>query len=120
MREVKFRAWDGKQIVEDAGLLRSDGDAELAAFDNDCPVVWLQFTGLRDAKGVEIFQGDIFIVGTEPWVVSWDEGDAGFWLTQPHGTGRLNLGMVCGEGEVAGNAYGNGDLLPEVQSNLAI
>jgi hypothetical protein len=31
-RVIKFRAWDGKQMVEDAARLLPDGDAELAAF----------------------------------------------------------------------------------------
>jgi hypothetical protein len=47
-RVIKFRVWDGKQLVDNAALLRDDGDAELAAFDDNSEVVWLQFIGLTD------------------------------------------------------------------------
>lgn len=123
-REIKFRArfedGSGWFYWEARSALYPD---QYGIDANDLDLVSIgQFTGLRDAKAVEIYEGDIFIVGTEPWVVSWDEDDAGFWLTQPalQKGGRLNLGMMRGEAEVAGNVYENADLLPEVQTNLAI
>lgn len=56
MREIKFKFWDGKKMLNDHrdasiwnGLLVCEGDT-----------IPLQFTGLKDKNGKEIFEGDVF------------------------------------------------------------
>lgn len=56
-REIKFRAWDGTQmlfmpLVNNFGLHRFFG-----MLSNDTPID--QYTGLKDSKGVEIYENDI-------------------------------------------------------------
>jgi uncharacterized phage protein (TIGR01671 family) len=57
MREIKFRAWDGEEMRYTFSV-QSNGDGVLYSGGI---VDWklMQFTGLKDKNGKEIFEGDI-------------------------------------------------------------
>lgn len=130
-REIKFRAWDKKR-----GKMRFGDDNLQIALNGDLwwqfgqetsriesryqdDFVLMQYTGLKDKNGKEIYEGDILrnvdnpLVDKLPFEVKWNEYyGAWFWwsLLGEAGTDHLyqNIAKNC---EVIGNIYQNPELL---------
>lgn len=66
MREVKFRAWDGEKMyrsytIDENGEMCTDGDF-INEVEGKKGVIHMQYTGLLDKHGTEIYEGDIILV----------------------------------------------------------
>jgi uncharacterized phage protein (TIGR01671 family) len=107
MREIRFRAWDEdeKMMVQWNELrdtqLFNDG------FDNDHCVL-MQFTGLKDKNGKEIYEGDI--VKGKKYTGPVEYYLDGFRIySDPCSEGLADWGYD--EREVIGNVFENEELL---------
>lgn len=126
-RKIAFRAWDTveKKMRYEALEIRDIGLGEGSVVaskevQTDHPLKWMQYTGLKDRNGEEIWEGDIIATrqhGTDILVnhkvVEWDDKRSGF---KPFADSESNCGC-CGGGEypeyceVGGNIYENPELL---------
>ena len=127
MREIRFRAWDKKYKIlhpvvslicwVDRSAILQGGCVDDVELDLD-EIELMQFTGLHDKNGKEIYEGDILQVGggilfTEKLIVKWGECDYGFVIhCLSDGSYYKDL-KDCqpSKVEVIGNIYENGELL---------
>lgn len=122
LREIKFRAWDGEQMLENSSKFAidiSDGSFYDVVGDDyyDFPV--MQYTGLKDKNGKEIYEGDIirtpdFMYDYDDWIMVFSEEDASFQLQSKENSEYLESPTVYhipDDLEVIGNIYENSDLL---------
>ena len=58
MREIKFRAWDKEQAKMKKDF-RFDEFNDVNGYFADNDFVFMQYTGLKDKDGKEIYEGDI-------------------------------------------------------------
>ena len=139
MREIKFRAWDKKNKIMITPTVYFDGDGLWTSYDIplDSPpkklrIELMQYTGLKDKTGKEIYEGDIVTYSTA-WkrmmeeagskhsgkkgkeIIVWNE--FGFMTQQPEffdtNVGGRYLWLLKNDKdlEVIGNIYSNKDLL---------
>jgi uncharacterized phage protein (TIGR01671 family) len=77
MREIKFRAWGNttKTMSPGAGRTMEEWIDACVSGGVVPTFVWLQFTGLRDKNGKEIYEGDVLLnhFHNQRLTVVWDE-----------------------------------------------
>jgi len=117
-REIKFRAWDKENKTmfclddfTDLGnelLKQIDKTGE---YDLEKDFIWMQYTGLKDKNGKEIYRGDIMFNSNDKnnYEMIWNDSDACFMLGE--NGGRLSKYALSAFWKVIGNIYENPKLL---------
>lgn len=108
-REIKFRAWDGFKMYEPCVWM---GKEYQPGRDSFIETHLMQFTGLKDKNGKEIYEGDIVSDGFEKAIITWFKDECQFLAFNKHELSGFNDPQVLGEwAEVIGNIYENPELL---------
>lgn len=119
-REIKFRAWDKRKkemfydwcIDPDGGWFGDfgDGSEDIALkYYKNGKIEVMQYTGLKDANGKEIYEGDIIRVNGRNMEVFFKDGYFGWG--QEH-DGKYSFDPFGDEKiEVIGNIYENPELI---------
>lgn len=117
MRKIKFRAWEKnlKEMipVEDISFERTGMINTNSAWRFFDEIELMQFTGLVDKNGMEIYEGDILLIDDETTLVTFDDGC--FCALGYLGDGRtypIRSSMFTGKKlEVIGNEYEHSELM---------
>jgi len=124
MREIKFRPWATDDVgfpnrmIYDVAVFpngrASDGHGD--SWYGLKNATLMQFTGLKDKDGKEIYEGDICRVsiplhGDREFVVKWSEEFARFDIAISHSKNKDEEAHWVPEHEVIGNIYENPELL---------
>lgn len=121
MREIKFKLWDSDCstmiLPEDSKtnqirMWLNGVQAEDDVWIQNC--VLLQFTGLKDKNGKEIYEGDIidYFPGKKYGIIVWDNELAGFCLNVDNlrFSWHENNPFIA-DYKIIGNIYENPELL---------
>ena len=113
MREIKFRAWDkeNKKMIQSVWV-----NQHAVGVDSACKEIWIdeivvpmQYIGLKDKNGKEIYEGDILNTNNQfHEQVIYREGR---WWTSLDGKTFRIMVTDWEEIEIIGNIYENPELL---------
>ena len=124
-REIKFRIWDveNKEMLKVqeldfeptfyGGRIAIRPDQYNDYFDTE-DMILMQYTGLHDKNGKEIYEGDIVGDNKIKWIVKWNKHRMGFSLypttKQLYDEMPINVENKLGF-KILGNIYDNPELL---------
>ncbi len=123
MREIKFRIWDkqNKEMLDLEDLHYEYGKMSIRTtmyndyFDTE-DMILMQYTGIKDKNGKEIYEGDIIKYYDDTYKVEFKRDRGGYFpFAQGDGCGCCQCEVVTffNDCEILGNIYDNPELLKE-------
>ena len=106
MREIKFRAWTGEKMSSWNDMKKLHIHTVFVMCQPELNL--MQYTGLKDKNGVEIYEGDVLQQKGQVHRVDFDQGS--FGMRMLHVGLSSFLTIYPDNVEVVGNIYENPDL----------
>ena len=131
MREIKFRAWDDENsefcsvsnygwnfVFDKSEDSLKNGHYHYILENGYYPeVILMQYTGLKDKNGVEIYEGDIVHIDMYNEISICELDKKGFWKLQRDGSYDYVSDYEHFQIKVIGNIYENPELLESNNEN---
>lgn len=117
MKELKFRVWDKvKQTMFKPQAITFDTQSRVPFAVSVPGRSWepvgkfelLQWTGLSDIQGTDVYEGDFIKISATIYEVLWSQATASFGLVELKGSLNRSIGDV-GMGTLVGNQYENAE-----------
>jgi len=103
-REIKFRAWNGNRMILEPRVLEGDLNDLIKEWQENKAL--MQYTGLKDEDGVEIYEGDI---------MEWHIGENNINIARQEVKFNVETQTIIlfinNTSKVIGNIYQNQELL---------
>lgn len=114
-REIKFKIWNSKEKCMSRILTINQLIFNGYSIKED--QIILQFTGLKDSKGLDIYEGDIITSDTGFLMfISWSDGSLRWECLSCYTQEFVeNLSTFGNEREIFGNIYQHPELLGEIK-----
>lgn len=118
MKQIKFRAWDkiNEEMIPWGRLLDGYNLRNVFMRPEMCGLILMQYTGLKDKNGVDIYEGDVLfhpLQGRRKVFYPYSETVASYGLRNIDNGFGSTLQDSHAVWEVIGNVYQNKDLLEE-------
>lgn len=107
-RTIKFRAWTGTKMIEGVGFSVWNGFVWDDEADCQLPWILMQYTGLKDKEGREIYEGDIIEAYGKNATVLYADIRAMYIAHDTWNEALVNVANAC---TVIGNIYENPELI---------
>lgn len=129
MRDIKFRAWrETEKHMYNWNNLLNQNLKNIFTITKSCGYNLMQYTGLHDKNGKEIYEGDIIHIHNKffeefNYLLQWNEEYLRYYLystdkkklNRMEGILEAHLSSMINDIEVIGNIYDNPDLLEKVE-----